>query len=70
MAKPGEVLEVPELGLRITFRRTTAESGGEILEYEVSGRNRGFLRQEHVHPHQTERFEPLAGSMKVVIGGA
>ena len=69
MAKSGEVLEIPELGFRITFLKTTAETGGEVLEYEVTGRNRGFLRVEHVHPDQTERFEPLAGSMKVVIGG-
>jgi uncharacterized protein YndB with AHSA1/START domain/mannose-6-phosphate isomerase-like protein (cupin superfamily) len=70
MAKSGDVLEVPELGFRITFLRTSAETGGEVLEYEVTGKNRGFLRQEHVHPDQTERFEPLAGSMKVVVGGA
>ena len=68
MAKSGDVLEVPELGFRITFLRTSEETGGEVLEYEVTGQNRGFLRQEHVHPDQTERFEPLAGSMKVVIG--
>jgi quercetin dioxygenase-like cupin family protein/uncharacterized protein YndB with AHSA1/START domain len=68
MAKSGEVLDVPELGFSITFLTTGAESGGEVLEYEVTGENRGFLRQEHVHPEQTERFEPLAGSMKVVVG--
>ena len=57
MAKSGEVLEVPELGFRITFLKTTAETDGEVLEYEVTGKNRGFLRQEHVHPDQTERFD-------------
>jgi uncharacterized protein YndB with AHSA1/START domain/quercetin dioxygenase-like cupin family protein len=69
MAKSGDVLEVPELGFRIEFLQTSAETGGAVLEYEVTGRNRGFLRQEHVHPDQTERFEPLAGSMKVLVGG-
>src|SRR3954470_774886 len=69
MAKSGDLLEIPELGFSIKFLKTSAETGGEVLEYEVTGANRGFLRQEHVHPDQTERFEPLAGSMKVVIGG-
>jgi mannose-6-phosphate isomerase-like protein (cupin superfamily)/uncharacterized protein YndB with AHSA1/START domain len=69
MAKSGDLLEVPELGFSVKFLKTSAETGGEVLEYEVTGENRGFLRQEHVHPDQTERFEPLAGSMKVVIGG-
>jgi uncharacterized protein YndB with AHSA1/START domain/mannose-6-phosphate isomerase-like protein (cupin superfamily) len=69
MAKSGDLLEIPELGFSIKFLKTSAETGGEVLEYEVTGANRGFLRQEHVHADQTERFEPLTGSMKVVIGG-
>ena len=31
MAKPGDVLDAPSLGVQIEFRRTTAESGGELL---------------------------------------
>jgi hypothetical protein len=56
MAKSGDVLEIPELGIEVRFTRTSAETGGERCEFEVSGRPRGFLTQEHVHPTQTERL--------------
>ena len=36
MAKPGDVLENPFTGQTLTFRRTTAETGGELLEVESS----------------------------------
>jgi mannose-6-phosphate isomerase-like protein (cupin superfamily) len=69
MAKSGELLEIPELGVRIRILRTAVDTGGELSEFEVTGRPRGFLNQEHVHATQTERLEPLSGSMKVVMGG-
>jgi mannose-6-phosphate isomerase-like protein (cupin superfamily) len=67
MANAGDVVEIPELGFRLRFLRTTEDTGGELLEYEVSGQTRGVLAQEHVHNAQTERFEPLAGAMRVVV---
>jgi quercetin dioxygenase-like cupin family protein/uncharacterized protein YndB with AHSA1/START domain len=67
MAKSGDVLDIPELGIRVRFTKTAAETGGDFCEYEVIGRARGFLVQEHVHPSQTERLEPLSGSLKVVM---
>src|SRR4051794_40296880 len=69
MAKSGELLEIPELGIRVRFLKTAAETGGEMAQFEVSGRPRGFLTQEHVHATQTERLEPLSGAMKVVTDG-
>ncbi len=53
--KAGDVLEMRPLGMRIVFLRTAAETGGELLEYEVVGRPRGFPAQAHVHPLQSER---------------
>jgi uncharacterized protein YndB with AHSA1/START domain/mannose-6-phosphate isomerase-like protein (cupin superfamily) len=69
MAKSGELLEIPELGIQVRFVRTAAETGGELCEFEVSGRPRGFLTQEHVHATQTERLEPVSGAIKVVMNG-
>jgi uncharacterized protein YndB with AHSA1/START domain/mannose-6-phosphate isomerase-like protein (cupin superfamily) len=69
MAKSGELLEIPELGIQVRFVRTAAETGGELCEFEVSGRPRGFLTQEHIHATQTERLEPVSGSIKVVMDG-
>jgi quercetin dioxygenase-like cupin family protein/uncharacterized protein YndB with AHSA1/START domain len=69
MTQPGDVLEAPSFGVRIEFRRTTAETGGELLEFDVVGRPRGLIAQGHVHPGQTERLEVIEGAMKLREGG-
>jgi quercetin dioxygenase-like cupin family protein/uncharacterized protein YndB with AHSA1/START domain len=69
MAKSGELLEMPELGVEVRFLKTSAETGGALMEFEVVGRARGFLTQRHVHATQTERLEPVSGAIKVVMDG-
>jgi uncharacterized protein YndB with AHSA1/START domain/mannose-6-phosphate isomerase-like protein (cupin superfamily) len=69
VGKSGDVLQIPELGLRIELRRTAEETRGELLEIDVIGRTRGFLRQEHVHEGQVERHEVVAGRLNLVIDG-
>jgi quercetin dioxygenase-like cupin family protein/uncharacterized protein YndB with AHSA1/START domain len=64
-----DVLELPTLGMRIVFLRRAAVTGGELLEYDVIGRPRGFPAQAHVHPHQSERHEVLGGSLLVKLNG-
>ena len=66
--KQGDTLDAPNLGMRIVFRRTAAETGGEVLEYDVIGRPRGFVTQGHVHPGQEERHEVIAGADGLVLG--
>jgi quercetin dioxygenase-like cupin family protein/uncharacterized protein YndB with AHSA1/START domain len=65
----GDELDLAPLGMRIVFARTAAESGGELLEYEVVGRPRGFPAQAHIHPFQSETHHVLAGSLAVKLGG-
>ena len=69
MAKPGDVLEVPQAGVRIEFRRTTEDTVGEFVEFDVVGRPRGIFARPHVHPHQIERHEVIEGSMRIKTGG-
>jgi quercetin dioxygenase-like cupin family protein len=69
MAKPGDVLDAPSLGVGIEFRTTTEESGGALLEFDVVGRPKGFITQPHVHPGQRERHEVIEGSMRMRSGG-
>src|SRR4051812_27823951 len=69
MAKSGELLHIPELGIEVRFLRTAADTGGASCEFEVSGRPRGFLTQGHVHATQSERLEPLSGELKIVMDG-
>jgi len=63
VAKAGDVLENPVTGERLVFRRTAAETGGEVLEYELVFRPQGFVVQQHVHPSQSERHEVTAGAL-------
>ena len=69
MSTSGAVLDVPDLGVRIEMRRTSADTGGELVEFDVVGRARGFLTQEHVHAVQSERHEVIEGSMRLVVDG-
>src|SRR5262249_28687518 len=70
MAYVGQTLKNPASGERITFRRTAAETGGELvaidLELPPRGRVRGGL---HLHPLQEERFEVVEGTMRFRLGG-
>ena len=68
MAEPGDVLENPITGQSLTFRRTTAETGGELLEVESSWESGGPEPPEHHHPHQDERFEVLEGELRARVG--
>ena len=60
MANAGDVLEMEPLGCRVQLIRTADETGGELVEFDVLGRPRGFLVQSHVHTGQVERYEVMA----------
>jgi quercetin dioxygenase-like cupin family protein/uncharacterized protein YndB with AHSA1/START domain len=62
------VLDLTPLGVRVQIEQTAAETGGELLQFVVAGRPRGFLAQPHVHTRQTERFEVLSGSLELRRG--
>jgi quercetin dioxygenase-like cupin family protein len=64
MAHRGQVIENPVSGERITFRRTSADTNGELLEFDVALTPDGHVPGMHVHPVQEERFEVLAGKVK------
>ena len=65
----GDVLVMGPLGITMKFLRTAEETGGEVVEAEVSGRPRGLLAQRHVHPEQVERIEVISGALKVGMNG-
>jgi quercetin dioxygenase-like cupin family protein len=70
MARAGEVLDNPVSGQRIIFRKTTGDTGGELLEVEsVYTRASPSRPPAHYHPHQEECFEVLSGRLKVVVEG-
>jgi mannose-6-phosphate isomerase-like protein (cupin superfamily) len=69
MAQPGDELFNPITRQRLIFRRTTAQTGGELLEvesvYEVGNDRPPPL---HHHPRQEERFEMLEGALHARVG--
>lgn len=69
MANAGDVLEMEPLGCRVQLIRTAAQTNGELVEFDVLGRPRGFLVQSHVHTGQAEHYEVIAGKLKIVERG-
>ncbi len=69
MAFQGQTLENPASGERLTFRRTAADTGGELvaidLELPPGARVPAGL---HIHPRQEERFEVVTGRMRFRLG--
>jgi uncharacterized protein YndB with AHSA1/START domain/mannose-6-phosphate isomerase-like protein (cupin superfamily) len=63
------VLHMPGLGVRVELRTTAADTAGELIEFDVVGRARGFLAVEHTHDHQTEHYEVIEGVMRLVLDG-
>jgi quercetin dioxygenase-like cupin family protein len=68
MAYAGQILDNPVSGERITFRRTAADTDGELLEIDLELTPDGHVPGRHVHPLQEERFEVLGGTMKFKLG--
>jgi uncharacterized protein YndB with AHSA1/START domain len=59
------VFDAPGLGIRFEIR----DSSDELLEFDVVGRGRGFITQYHVHKLQSERFEVIEGTLRLLFGG-
>lgn len=63
------MIENPVTGERVVFRKTTTETGGEALEYELHFTPSGFVTQEHLHPQQSERHEVVSGKLGLHLEG-
>ena len=61
MADAGDVIENPVTGQRLTFLATARDTAGEVFRAEGAFPPGGFAGVEHIHPHQDEHFEVLAG---------
>jgi quercetin dioxygenase-like cupin family protein len=64
----GDQIENPVTGERLVFHETSAETGGARVVFETIVRPSGFVAAAHVHPFQTERFEVLAGTLRIRHG--
>jgi mannose-6-phosphate isomerase-like protein (cupin superfamily) len=68
MARAGQAISNPVSGERVEYRRTSADTGGELLQWvHVLEPGRG-VPVDHVHWAQQERFEILSGTARVRLG--
>ena len=68
MARAGEMIENPVTGQRLVFLVTSTDSDGELLAAEGIFPPGGFAGVTHIHPHQDEHFEVLAGEAVFEVG--
>lgn len=68
MAYAGQILDNPVTGERIIFRKTAADTNGELLEIDLELAPDGQVPGKHVHASQEERFEVISGTMKFKMG--
>lgn len=69
MARAGDVIENPAMGARIRFVTVAEDSAGALLEFDFFLRPGGIVATDHLHPHQEERFEVIAGLMSGHVDG-
>src|SRR3954454_4534816 len=68
MAYAGQIIENPISGETIAFRQTAADTGGELLAFDLTLTPDGHVPGAHVHPEQEERFTVVEGTMKFRLG--
>jgi quercetin dioxygenase-like cupin family protein len=68
MAHIGQILLNPVSGETITFTATAADTGGELLAFDLELTPDGKVPGMHVHPEQTECFRVLEGTMRFRLG--
>jgi quercetin dioxygenase-like cupin family protein len=64
----GRVIENPISGERIVIRRSGAETGGELLAFDLYLPPGCHVPARHAHPIQEERFEVVGGLMRFRLG--
>jgi quercetin dioxygenase-like cupin family protein len=69
MATAGQVIRNPVTGETTEFFVTSADSGGKLLQIEMTADPKAIGASEHVHPKITERYEMLEGRLHVRMHG-
>jgi mannose-6-phosphate isomerase-like protein (cupin superfamily) len=62
--RPGETIEAPHMGMRVTCHENGAGSRGELLSFDLWMRGGATPPPMHVHPHQEERITVSSGSVR------
>ena len=67
-ADTGRVINNPISGERIIIRQSGAQTGGQLLVFDLFLPPGGHVPARHVHPIQEERFTIVAGQMRFRLG--
>jgi quercetin dioxygenase-like cupin family protein len=68
VARPGGEITNEAAGFTIRFRKTAADTAGELLEMEALYAPHSTEPAEHLHPRQDERLRVLSGRVRARIG--
>jgi mannose-6-phosphate isomerase-like protein (cupin superfamily) len=68
MIRTGDTIQNPVTGERITFVATSSDTDGEAVVIETVVQPHGFVAAAHVHPHQSERFAVVDGTLGIKVG--
>jgi quercetin dioxygenase-like cupin family protein len=68
--RPGETIEAPHMGMRVTWREDAPGKGGEALTFDLWIRGGATPVPLHIHPHQEERITIRSGSARSRSGGS
>lgn len=68
MIRSGQTIENPVTGEKLTFHRTSRDTGGAYVLVETVLQPGAIVAAAHVHPYQSERFQVLAGTVGMKVG--
>lgn len=70
MARAGEIIENPVTRERVVFTATGADSGGELLRFEMTvASGSGSVAPLHAHPKQQAEFHIRSGEITLRVDG-
>lgn len=69
MVRAGDEMVNEVTGLRTIFRRTAADTNGELLQVDWIGGTGWKAGPKHVHRKQLERFTVISGTLGVHVDG-
>ena len=67
MIRTGQTIENPATGEQVTFRQTSADTGGELVVIDVVVEPDGAVAAAHLHPSQEERFTVHSGELEMKL---
>ena len=70
MVRAGDEMVNEVTGLRTIFRKTAADTDGELLQVDWIGAPDWEAGPKHVHRRQLERFTVISGTLGVHVDGA